>query len=522
MTGQAVLEVYQPRLLEIPYPWPTFKAEARMPLSSLFGLWMDLYLPKDFGKTPQLSYEEYTENVYQFLFGMCAEDIDRYWCDLSRSHSVSSGLITGQPCAESEMAAFLDKLIAELGSRHGWTTPVRRPEWKRDHRYGVMCYPPGQQKDLVDEYWEVEVEQWKWIEDRLPSYHPQKPNFQWTDAESIDRSRGMMLVRGSGFVGGDVRVERVHLTDVFNDFITLGLEADFNSILQDMARIEELLNKWRKIKRKQDEIYFGDTWNESTDEVLKNLHEQDRKLYKEVLWLEGQCYPIEKHPTLTRCVERSDGDRTWTTEEPLVTCTNEDRERIKGFVEKYGFPFIPYEHNLRDNSPYYFDAFKAYWLEFVAIYLKATEDGAVKPFSSLDTDTLRQWIGKEASISLQTATFKGREGTTVRNTPSERTRCSFVTLARVLAKLDKQVRNIAKNGLPLIDDFGYCKYCGGTVLKQRGGHLQFLHCSDPECKKDAANDRRKWRRANDPVLRKKLQKQERKRQKSCRARKAAR
>jgi hypothetical protein len=444
------------KLVEIHYPWSECNPKSRINLWLILDYYVRKCLPADFhSKDSKLTYEEYERKLALYLFFEATEK-ER------RSH-------LSQHCPAPEVADYLARLTGQLEARLGKRIPIRNPQLVKD-KLGERWS------------WEVEIDHYAWMEDNAPLYQ------DWV-AKSIDRDGGRLLLMKTEW--RDIR--EIPISKVWQDFTSLRLNVDADRKIdldQKYTQLEKLTQHYLEIKDECSKLIASD-WPdknrlETIDLELGKVLRQRRKLEKE-------CYPIE-HDLTYRKFER---------------CQDCQKSYINDFVQQYGFPFIPYKDNTTNAcGAYYYDAFKTYHREFLAIYHK-WQIG--KQYTGYDISALKGWVHREPSLELQVSQVKNPEAPTRATALSARSTCSFATLAWRLARANKLVRDQTTG--KLMEMFATCAYCGRIIeAKPKTKYSQFPHCFNKVCHNQFEKDVRQYRLETEPGYRQKMREQARERQ----------
>jgi hypothetical protein len=217
-----------------------------------------------------------------------------------------------------------------------------------------------------------------------------------------------------------------------------------------------------------------------------------------------------------------------------------DSKKILGFLNSYGYPFIPYTTNIDidvyddlivknpsnfkdfDNSPlqhpfnnfrikkvfvcelmdgnflYHLEEFRRYQLLFNHLYKnKALTPNLLEEWESgLITDVLRKCVIPELRLDKRSDTY----------IPSKLFMVHTYPLAFILDKLINEIRKAAgfrvETNIPEIFQVR-CKYCKTNCLDIRRHHKwghKFPYCHIPECRKKGKKEIF-WERMKDPKLR---------------------
>lgn len=445
------------RLVEIAYPWNTYRPGDRMNLWVILDYYVRKCLPADFhSQNSKLTYEEYERKLAQYL---CPEATEEERGSHLRPH-----------CPVTEVVDFVARLTRKLESRLGKRIPIRDPQLVKEELGECWC-------------WEVEIDHYAWLEDNAPLYK------NW-DAASIDRDNGrLLLMKMAGW--RDIR--HIPLRDVRQDFIKLPLNVDVHRktyLDQKHTQLEELRQQYRELDNKRSKLLTSEHPDESD---LRTIESEVGKVVHQRMELLKECYPIENDYS---------GQK-------FEKCDDRQKRCINGFVERYGFPFIPYENNTTNAyGAYYYDAFKTYHREFVAVYHK-WQTG--KQYTGDDIMALMRWVHSELPLELQVSQVINPEVSTRATALSERPTCSFVALAQMLAGANKLVRD--QNTGKLMDMFTTCAYCGRIIRDlPKAKYSQFPHCSAKVCHDQYEKDKRQYRLETEPGYRQKIQGQARERQ----------
>jgi hypothetical protein len=329
--------------------------------------------------------------------------------------------------------------------------------------------------------WEVEIDHYAWLEDNAPLYK------DW-HAESIDRDSGRLLLME---MGGWRDIREIPILEVQQDFMSLPLNVDVNRktyLDQKHTQLESLRQKQRDLHNERSKLVGS---NRPDKNRLETIDSELGQVMRQTLELEKECYPIENDYSYKN----------------FEKCDARQKKCINRFVEQYGFPFIPYKDNTDGYGAYYYNAFKTYHREFLAICHK-WQTG--EQYTGNDIVALMGWVHREPSLELQVSQVINPEVSTRATALSERPTCSFVTLARMLARANKLVRD--QNTGKLYDMFTTCAYCGRIIRDLPAKYSQFPHCSDKVCHDRYKNDIRKYRLETEPEYSQKIREQARVRQ----------
>lgn len=455
--SESLVTAFPCRLVEITYPWNTYGPRARMNLWLMLDNYVRECLPADFhSQDSKLTYEEYERKLAQYLFPEATER-ER------RSH-------LSEHCPATEVADFVARLTRQLEARLGERIPIVGLQLVKEELGERWC-------------WEVEIDQYAWLEDNAPLYK------DWY-AKSIDRDNGrLLLMKMAGW--RDIR--HIPILKVRQDFIELPLNVDVHRktyLDQKHTQLERLNQQYRELDNERSKLLTSEHPDKSD---LETIDSELGKVLRQRMELEEECYPIENdysHKKFEKCEPRQ-------------------KEYINHFVEQYGFPFIPYEYDTtHPHGAYYYDAFKTYHREFLAIYHKWKIG---KQYTGYDIMALMRWVHGEPSLELQVSQVINPEVSTRATALSERPTCSFVALARMLARANKLVRD--QDTGKLMDMFTTCAYCGRIIRDlPKAKYSQFPHCSDKVCHDQYESAIRQYRLETEPGYRQKIREQARKRQ----------
>lgn len=472
------------QLKEIPYPWDEYHSLGlEMPVWEALNSWIVRYVAPTLGLMD--SAEDTPWKAWQVLenrgIRICSQsDYDRLY------YRLNNPAISPQ-----NMGRFLSRMIDDIGMHCDCKIEFRgTPEWitvtvNSDREYignhgrsiGMPCFARGNTcAGVSDGWWEIWVDQDDWIKRQI--------DFPGSQALSIDRQRASMLLGYQAWTYVDVPLQ-----NVLSDYLALGLEvpADWQATLNDNA-IE--IKRLMKVEHHHTEEARSAESVGNIAAIRKANHCRDEARDK-----------IEQL--------KSDGR--------FDKCTEADRQKIINFVEKYGFPFIPFESNLEFRTPQlrpyftfeerryfsvlrwddeYFETFKRYYRQFSALW-DTVQRG--KQYDYWDLAILQHWIAMESTVELDLSrTLRSPETKTRISTISRKHKCSFLNLVDVLTQANKETRYQGVGNM--FDGFAECKYCKAPIAKDpRTKYPQFRHCSQPECKKQSKNDIRKWRMKNDPT-----------------------
>ncbi len=469
--GWSNVIAYPTKVMEIPYPWESYKRIERMPVWQALNDWIlkyiapSLQLVKPGETNPLVAWDELERNGIK-LCGF-EHDYDEIYRRLN------------SPCEEADMEQFLSELIDDLTVYSGTGIRLVEPKW-------VTRSVEYQNGSELESWWEAYVDQQAWVRDHVPPPYLVGGVFGHNCTPvSINREQSMMLLTcDTGLIAP---AQKVSLDQVWVDYVNLKLDIPVHW-LDALQRDEELGERLRK--RAPNYILALISLKTSEDEEsLMQLHEESNAARKRVQEL-SEDHSIDQ-------------------------CTNRDKQKIINFVESYGFPFIPFEPDVaKIYGECYFVEFKRYYRQFMII-LERMERGKRSDLD--DYLNLGRLISNPSFSELDVKTTKNPESDTVTNFFVEKTICSFVLLVRILSQANKQLRD---RGLgQLLEFFVSCRYCGRTTRKHPlTKYPRFTHCSDSTCRDRARKDRKQWRLENEPGYKERQQQLYRKRQAKRRAR----